>query len=236
MSSIGQKLLIIGAQPGSLGEAVADRFDRSTCLTAGMSVHEDFQIDLRQIGSVRELLDHVDPHSILVTAGINVGEAVGQKGFRPALIRSMEVNVVGVMAVLDEWVARGSRLPDPVGLKGSKFYSGQQFVAISSNSAQIARRNSAAYCASKAALSMALRCAARELAGRPLVYGYELGLLKGTPMTAATEARFGPAQSRMVGAEKGLDKEEVAGQIARNLLNPWHGLNGTLLRLDAGEQ
>ena len=34
----------------------------------------------------------------------------------------------------------------------------------------------------------------------------------------------------------GLDKDEAAKQIAYNLLNPWHGLNGSLLRLDAGEQ
>lgn len=223
---IGTQVLIIGAQPGSLGEAVAQALPHGVAITAGMGVHEDFQLDVREPKNIASVLRNVDPHSILVTAGINVGEPVGQKGFLPGLTRSMEVNVVGVMSVLDEWIA----------MTGKGFYTPQQFVAISSNSAHIARRNSAAYCASKAALSMALRCAARELGGAPLVYGYELGLLAGTPMTAATEARFGPSQSRMVGAEKGLDKEAVAGTIAHNLLNPWQGLNGTLLRLDAGEQ
>lgn len=219
-------LLIVGAQPDSLGAEVASLFTPTTCLTAGLSVHEDFQMDVREPQSIREVLDHVAPHSILVTAGINVGEPLGQKGFTSHLGRSMDVNFIGVMEVLNQWVS----------LEGKGFEDRAQFVAISSNSAHIARRGSVAYCASKAALSMGLRCAARELAGRPFVYGYELGLLRGTPMTAATEARFGAAQTRMVGAPDGLNKHEVARTIKHNLMDPHMGLNGALLRIDAGEQ
>jgi NAD(P)-dependent dehydrogenase (short-subunit alcohol dehydrogenase family) len=224
---IGAPLLIIGARPGSLGEAVAQAMPSEVrVITAGITVYEDMQMNVLEPLSITEVLENADPHSILVTTGINIGEPVGQKGFPAALRRSMDVNFIGIMSVLHQWVYEN----------GKNFYSPQQFVAVSSNSAHIARRNSAAYCASKAALSMGIRCAARELAGRPLVYGYELGLLKGTPMTAATEERFGPSQSRMVGAESGLDKTEVAGIIAHNLMNPTMALNGTMLRLDAGEQ
>lgn len=202
---------------------MANQFSHDQVFTAGMSVHEDFQLNVQEPGSVREVLDRVRPRDIVVTAGINIGEPIGSDSYSAASIRSIGVNFVGVMEVLNQWMKLG---PDQDGA----------FVAISSNSSHIARRGSTAYCASKAALSMAIRCAAREIGGRPLVYAYEFGLLMGTPMTQGTEARFGPSQTRMVGAEKGLDVLAAAKAISNNLVAPWHGLNGALIRLDAGEQ
>lgn len=219
----GIDLLIFGANgDASLGGRILDAFPGSA-LTAGVTPYEDFDVNAADASLVKEVLDRVRPRNIVVTVGVNIGAPIGDVAYGQMLRRSLHINCYAVMNVLDAWVSMGSNRDG-------------QFVAISSNSAHVARRNSAAYCASKAALSMAIRCAARELAGRPLVYGYEFGLLAGTPMTARTQERFSGPGSRMVGAENGLDAGEAAGAVVQNLQNPWHGLNGTMLRLDAGEQ
>ena len=222
------RLLVVGAAPDSLGAAVRDSSfggEYVEVATAGIS-GEDYLMDVTESVGVREVLEAAMPDTILVTAGLNIGVATGEPGYKSHLRTSFDVNVIGVMTVLDEWLK----------MRDDGFEGHEQFVAISSNSAHVARSNSTAYCASKAALSMAIRCAARELAGAPLVYGYEFGLLRGTPMTQGTEKRFGPSQTRMPGAAGGLIVSYVADHIVGNLLRPWHGMNGTLQRLDAGEQ
>lgn len=231
------RLLVVGAAPDSLGAAVVTAANKE-CIsrlevggdaievaTAGIS-GEDYAMDVTVVSAVRETLELAMPDSILVTAGINIGAPVGEVGYRSYLRNSFDVNVIGVMTVLDEWIR----------MRDDGFEDHEQFVAISSNSAHIARRNSTAYCASKAALSMAIRCAAREFAGAPLVYGYEFGLLQGTPMTQGTEQRFGPSQTRMPGTPAGLIVSDVAEHVLHDMLRPWRGLNGTLQRLDASEQ
>lgn len=224
------RVMVIGAAPHSLGAAIVKtanfRFPSVEVLAAGIQ-DEAYYLDVTERGDVWDTLMAAQPSHVVVTTGVNVGAKVGHNDYISTLEQSLNTNTIGVMCVLDEWL-RVKPNVDPV--------EPQAFVAISSNSATIARTGSAAYCASKAALSMALRCAARELAGAPLVYGYEFGLLAGTPMTAITEQRFGPTQTRMPGAPKGLSASDAADQIVNDLMHPWHGLNGSLLRLDAGEQ
>lgn len=224
------KLLVIGAAPNSLGAAIVKvmriRSKDNEVVTAGIGGEEEF-VDVTGTNDVWDSLLSIKPTHIVVTTGINIGDEIGSGNYLENLRRSFQVNTLGVMSVLDVWIAQKA---------DGKPVDPKAFVAISSNSAHIARRNSTAYCASKAALSMAIRCAARELAGSPLVYGYEFGLLRGTPMTQDTEKRFGPAQTRMPGAPGGLNVLDAANQIVNDLINPWHGLNGSLMRLDAGEQ
>lgn len=219
--------LIIGARTGSLGSALAAALapEAWEVVTAGLN-DERLVMDINDGANVRAILEEVEPVNVVVTAGVNVGVAVGQDGFIGGLQKSSDVNFIGVMRVLHEWVR----------LRAGRWGGGEQFAVVSSNSAHIARTNSAAYCASKAALSMGVRVAARELKGTPLVYAYEFGLLRGTPMTQSTEARFGPHQTRMPGYPEGLDVHEAARAMVNNLLDPWPGMNGSLLRFDAGEQ
>jgi len=227
-----RRVLIVGARDGSLGQAIADTLGKRSDFevhTAGQSGDEMETVDVRSPASVVAVMDKVRPHSIISTVGVNLGAPIGETGYWHSMRHSWDVNVEGPMRLLDTWI-KGTFGYE----KG--FNQDQTFVAVSSNSAQIARRSSSAYCSSKAALSMALRCAARELGGAPLVYGYEFGLLANTPMTVETEKRFGPSQSRMVGAKDGLDKWEAASAVVANLVAPWQGLNGVMLRLDAGEQ
>jgi NAD(P)-dependent dehydrogenase (short-subunit alcohol dehydrogenase family) len=178
--------------------------------------------------SPSSLLRVVQPNHIVYTAGVNDPGGTWDEHFA--------VNCVGAMNLLECW--QGMCSSDEVETPFDGHY-----VAISSNSAHIARTGSGMYCASKAALSMALRVAAREAgrAGLPFsVYGYEPGLLKGTPMTEEVKARLGRGAiplHRMVGVEAdGISRQWLALQIVHNLRNDGRPLNGCLLRLDAGEQ
>ncbi len=115
----------------------------------------------------------------------------------------------------------------------------KHFVVISSNSARIPRSQSLAYCASKAALSMSVRVSARYLAQQNhpvVVYGYEPGLLEGTPMTRMAQSGFAGSLHRMPNVRAaGLPAEGLARLIAFNLGQNGRALNGTLIPYDAGE-
>jgi NAD(P)-dependent dehydrogenase (short-subunit alcohol dehydrogenase family) len=78
-----------------------------------------------------------------------------------------DVNVLGFMRVLRAAVHTGCR----------------SIVAISSDAATRPMRTSMAYCASKAALDMCVKCAARELAPEIRVNAVSPGMTLGTAMT-----------------------------------------------------
>jgi NAD(P)-dependent dehydrogenase (short-subunit alcohol dehydrogenase family) len=223
-------VLIVGARPDSLGAAVRDSLQGNglRAVTAGMW-GEEKHLDVTDPDNVHDIMMRVRPRQVVVTAGINRSFSLRADGARGAWHEHMAVNFIGVMTVLQEWLAMRSEVG---GMKNG------QFVAISSNSAHIARRGSLAYCASKAALSMGLRCAARETSEEGvLVYGYEPGLLAGTPMTAQAAQDFPGPLHRMPGVgQLGLSTRDFASLIASNLMHPTQALHGTMLRLDAGEQ
>lgn len=229
------RLLVVGAAMGSLGRAVYEAarpyFDATTAgINQGAETH---YLDVTEPDDIASVLNRFRPEHIVCTAGIN--ETDGTVPMENAdyawwLERSFRVNSSGPMVLLHHWSTYAGAedwLPGP-----------KHFVAISSNSAHIARSGSAAYCMSKAALSMGLRCAAREMAGGDLVvYGYEPGWLDGTPMSARVARRFGDAtaQHRIPGGQ-GVDVARLAGLIVRNLRYGGPELNGTGIRVDGGEQ
>lgn len=225
-------VLVIGSRPLSLGSAVTDNLRNKGLgvVTAGISGEERW-LDVTDPRSIKETMSRVQPGQVIVTAGINQSYSLRADGMREAMHGHMATNFVGPMTVLQEWLHMleytSTTRPAPL-----------QFVAVSSNSAHVARRNSVPYCASKAALSMGLRCAARELSGDGvLVYGYEPGLLAGTPMTADAERQFDGPLHRMYGVPaEGLSTRDFAATIVTNLMSPNKALHGTMLRLDAGEQ
>lgn len=217
-----KKLLIFGARKKSIGQAVGkmwlDMFD-GRLVTAGISGDEDYTCNAVDEEEVRALLEQQQPDHILVTIGMNdpLKEFSGQVPHW--LADHLEVNVITPMSILDIWLE----------FEPSK---DSHFVAISSNSAHIPRSGSMAYCSSKAALSMALRCAARDLQKAkmgPIVYGWEPGLVKGTPMS---EGRGG---TRMLGLPEGIGRRALAHQIVGALAFGGPEYGGTLIRLDGGE-
>lgn len=227
------RVLVLGAQPNSLGEAIANwtkvqamyesRDEDWTVLTAGISGHEQEHVDVvEEPGRLRRLMEDFCPTAVVCTVGINQPRGIASVDLSKKMVESFTVNVLGPLNALRMAMGLGCV---------------HQFVAISSNSAQIARRGSLPYCTSKAALSMALRVAAREMAGSGLlVYGYEFGLLTGTPMTADIANTFEGPLTRIPGAPAGLSPQDAARAVVSNLFNPWQGLNGATLRYDGGEQ
>jgi len=222
------RVLIVGARMGGLGDHIANalRDQVGEVVKAGIG-GEPVSLDVRNPTYCKQIVHNVEPTHVVCTVGVNRGMPFYDRRWGAWAQDHMEANFLGPMNLLsafEEWLG---------GLPGT-------FVAISSNSAHISRSNSAAYCASKAALSMGLRCAARDAtrAGKPLsIWGYEPGALAGTPMTNMVRGRLDKAvpMSRMLTAPEGLATGQVARMVARDLLDAGAVLHGTVVRLDNGD-
>jgi NAD(P)-dependent dehydrogenase (short-subunit alcohol dehydrogenase family) len=227
--------LVVGARPGSLGAAIAHqcRGFGYQVVTAGIS-GEDRQLSLTRMNFITLLgeMRALRPTHVICTVGMNEPEP---PGWDPEAWygKHFATNVTGPMRLLNAWL--GSLGADVPGEQRVR-----HFVAISSNSARLPRSSSAAYCASKAALSMALRVKAREAAGKGsqvAIYGYEPGLLEGTPMTDATREQFpGVPLTRMrhPALSNGVSTAGLAAMVAGNLTQGL-ALNGLLIPFDADE-
>jgi len=224
-------LLVVGAARHSLGEAVAaqaeENWDYDLVQTAGIT-DESLRLDVRVNESIKTVLEEVRPDYVVCTVGVNIPAGIGHT-FLPTLMQdSFHTNVVGPLTLLQHFVTMTSLS-----------VLTRKFVVISSNSAHIARSGSLPYCASKAALSMGLRVAARDLADNPgiLAWGYEPGLLGGTPMTRVTQEQFSGPLHRMKGVGPGgLSPYALADRVLSDLSLSGLGLHGTMFRFDAGEQ
>lgn len=215
-------LLVFGARKKSIGDGVAkmwrDMFD-GRVVTAGVSGEEDFHVNYEDDEELKSVFEEVKPDHVLVTVGRNETLEDHNGLMEGWLSDHFDTNVVIPMSVLSAWLEF-----EPSDTS--------HFVVISSNSAHIPRSGSMAYCASKAALSMAVRCAARDLqkAGiGPIVYGWEPGLVKGTPMSGK---RGG---TRMLSLPEGISRRALAHQIVGALAFGGAEYSGTLIRLDNGE-
>lgn len=223
--------IVVGARHGSLGDHIVTSLQAAetevTVYRAGLAT-EEVHLDATDYDRAVEVFRQLEPTHVVCTVGRNQGGPVYGDDWAGLAEDLMAVNYLAPMKLLAafEWYLDG--------MPGT-------FVAVSSNSAHIARSSSAAYCASKAALSMGLRCAARDFsrAGKPLrVWGYEPGALLGTPMTKAVARGLGSdvAMSRMLTNPAGLPVAAVARTVARDLLDASDVLHGTMVRLDNGEQ
>ena len=223
------RVLVVGARTGSLGHYIADHIE-----ALGVEAHmagiatEPLHLDVTSEGRCHSILRELCPTHVVCTVGRNDGGPVYEDEWEGVAREAMEVNFLGPMNLLRKYEEHLAGMPGT-------------FVAISSNSAHIARSSSSAYCASKAALSMALRCAARDFtrAGIPLrVWGYEPGALAGTPMTVDVGRRLphGTPMSRMLTNPAGMPVGAVARIVARDLLDSPEVLLGCIVRLDAGDQ
>lgn len=218
--------MVIGARKKSLGAAVAkmwgDMFD-SPVMTVGISGEEQETILLEDPAELGALFQSFQPTKVVCTIGIN--KELGEEDFEYWMMDHLRVNCYLPMHVLMTWLEQeGDGAPPP----------GAHYVAISSNSAHIPRSKSMAYNASKAALSMSLRSAARDIgkAGIDMsIYGYEPGLIKGTPMTGDR----GGTRMMGPGLAQGMSRRVLAGQIVHTLVFGGAEQNGVLYRVDAGE-
>ncbi len=224
-----ERVLVVGARPDSLGEAIAGWLrgdDEYVVTTAGLA-HEEVYVNLLIPESVYGLFktagsfDHV-----ICTAGRNL-----DGNSTPELSEQLKLNCWGIAVLFEEWMAALEASGEVIGSghhlwKEKTFH---HFLAVSSNSAHLPRSRSAGYCASKAALSMYLRCQARAMQGSNVVVSVaEPGWIQGTPMSREVAARFNMA-------DEGLCSADLALVLAKVLK---HGpeWNGVVLRMDGGER
>lgn len=243
-------LLVVGARPGSIGEVIAQRAEKEGFFvgTAGLSKHEHFPLDVQRSEMIRDVV-HVQPwHHVICTAGVNLEGGVSGTGWLGQVANSHRVNFMGPLILLSEWCRYwrdildvGENLPaKEVDVRAVIRPEYLHFAAISSNSAHIARSKSLGYCTSKAALSMAVRCVAREMATHPagfVIYGYEPGWVDATPMSDSVQNRLDARDvvpHRIPGART-LKKDRLAAMVVHNLMLGG-SLNGCVLRVDGGEQ
>lgn len=230
------KVMVVGAKPNSLGEALCISLAQRgyTPVPAGVAGEEVYLDIVRQEWhAMRAVLDSVRPVDVLCTVGVNYA-SMGIRDLEGWYGEHFHVNCVGPMKLLDTFQ---SWCEEPRNRQRS---TSNHAVVVSSNSAHVPRTQSAAYCASKAALSMAVRCKAREWARQDssvIAYGYEPGLLAGTPMTEETRGRVGGdvPLHRMPGiGPEGLSVARLASMMVDNLKGG-RELNGCMFRVDAGE-
>jgi NAD(P)-dependent dehydrogenase (short-subunit alcohol dehydrogenase family) len=235
-----KRLMVVGARPHSLGMHVATAGATAgwTVTTAGIG-DEDVKMDVVNAGEVREAIKEEMPHSVVCTVGINTGPAsVVDYAWDSYITNTIETNTIGPLRVLREWVRAWHKSPL---FEEAGWQVPMHFAAISSNSDTIARSLSAGYCASKAALTMALRCVGRELAeSTPMsIYSYSPGWLDGTPMSQQVMDSFvGPVTPTLhrIPGNRILNPVSLATLIVQNLQIDRRYLNGTTIRLDGGEQ
>lgn len=234
-----RQLLVVGAKRGSLGDHVVKQSlnEGWRVTTAGVN-EEQFKLDVLSDSQCKGIFrDAPFPHSVVCTVGINKATPVLDAKWRSGVEEQLLVNTLGPLTLLHHWLLelqerrRGEWREPPYH---------HHFVVVSSNSAQIARRQSLGYCASKAALSMGMRCAAREMAEMPVsLYVYEPGWLSDTPMSREVSRRLSEsrvqAKGHRIPGGRAIDAAEFARMIVTNL-ELGRSLNGTVLRVDGGEQ
>jgi NAD(P)-dependent dehydrogenase (short-subunit alcohol dehydrogenase family) len=117
-------------------------------------------------------------------------------------------------------------------------------VAVSSDAAERPMRTSIAYCASKAALNMAVKVAARELAPEIRVNAVSPGMVSGTAMTEYIDdvvpeiRRWTPEaaaryEQSQIPAGRRATKDEVADLVYHTLCGPEY-MTGSILTLNGG--
>lgn len=229
-------LLVAGARPRSLGMAIvrAAKDVGFQVETLGMTT-EDHQVDASNVEQVHEFFrDHNLIDHVVCTVGTNQEGTIEGKGWFNALAGQMHTNYLAPMIMLSSWTRTWR---DQI-KQGKTPTEAKHFAAVSSNSARIARADSGGYCASKAALSMGIRCAARQQARYPFsLYAYEPGWLEGTPMSEMVRQRMSPSHKpHRIPGGRGINPEVLAQVIVNNLKTTNFSLNGCIIPFDGGEQ
>lgn len=228
-----RKLLIIGSQPHSLGAAIEDEARRDdwwkTVWTAGISGHEREEFNVLWHHDKFSLIRETKFTDVICTVGINLPD-YGHENY-PTLDHQLMVNAYGPIRLAQYWAGI------------SRYYNigHVSFVAISSNSAHVPRSTSVGYCASKAALSMGLRCLGRQYAketpgegAQVRIWGYEPGYIFGTPMS---KEKFGISKPnhRMPDGRYGLYSAQLASRILDDVWHHSSMMMATMQRIDAGD-
>lgn len=226
------KGIVIGGNSGIGKQLVSEmehdlRFENVNWITPSVT-----EMDVRSNASISMYVRDNGPFKyIAYCAGYNKLEWI-RDASRLNVEQSFEVNVLGFINLLHH---HGYRFPDSYG----------SAVAISSDAGRIPMRTSIAYCASKAALNMAVRVAARELAPRWRVNAVAPGIISDTPMTNYIDAEVPRIrgwssemaweyEQAMIPAGRRGEKYEVS-HIMRDVLSGPGYLTGSIIEISGGK-
>lgn len=223
------KCLVIGGNSG-IGECVAD-FLR--CTPMSVVTPPSGTVDVCNVVDLRECVRQSGPFQYIVySAGFNRLEWIKDISKSDVMEYTYDVNVAGFVALVSEHVRQ---YPD----------AEVSAVAVSSDAAENPMRGSLAYCVSKAALNMAIRVMARELAPRWRVNGVAPGMVEGTPMTRYIDETipvfrgWTPEYAReyersSVPSGRRATIEEIAETIRWVLLGPPQ-MTGAIVKINGGK-
>lgn len=235
-----RRMLVLGADPGSLGfqvRGVAESLGWDVDFTGLSDPTYEMPDNYRKLDAsysgAFSAINFASYETVVSCIGRNEPTIVAQRSDR--YVKTMQshfiINTMATMEAAHRWaMSRAEDRQNP----GS-------FVAVSSNSAHIARSESAAYCMSKAALSMGIRCLARDMSKLHMpgaLYGYEPCWIDGTNMSDSVLTRLpaGVAPHRVPG-DHGIDARKLAEMIVVNLSSGHSDiLHGTMLAVDLGDQ
>lgn len=233
---------VIGGTTG-IGEAVADNLENNLAshfpgMDGADLIKTDKRVcDVTSLVDVHDKVRSMKPTHVVYSAGITRLDWISQ--YHPQdFVNMLQVNVIGFANVMNALAIRETRWPS---------VTPPSVVAISSDAANRPMRTSLAYCASKAALDMAIRVAARELAPKGWrVNGVAPGKVADTPMTDYVDRRvlevrgwtkefadsYEKSSSNLPG-QRPVTKEEVAEVVRAVLFGP-PALNGVIVPVNGG--
>lgn len=227
-----RSLMILGGSSG-IGRAVFDSLEESK-FSGFKEVYtfgrDDF--DVRNEDQMSHYIRVLKPTDVVYSVGVN--ELDWSKDLHLGTFRHlMEVNVWGFLSVVQQM-----QLSLPFGSVGN-------VVAVTSDAAWRPMRTSAVYCASKAALEMAVRVTSRELAPSGWrVNAVAPGKVADTPMTKYVDQRVleirGWSEEEATAYERQssplgrmVTKAEVA-EVILNVLNGPSAQTGEIIAVNGG--
>jgi NAD(P)-dependent dehydrogenase (short-subunit alcohol dehydrogenase family) len=220
-------LIIGGTTANGIGEAVDREAKIRGCVT---EVPSRTMLDVSDPHSVHEFFannDH-DYSQVVYAAGIQVIGTLSELSIHD--IRDIySVNVLGFIDVLSHLVKRQDH---------------GRVCAVSSDAGRIAMTGSIGYCSSKAAMSHAIRCAARELKQHWQITGVAPGVVDGTALTNSVDAQVmkvrGWTQEDLLNQEqirrpfgRRVTPDEVAWVVLDMIGGPMT-LSGTITEINGG--
>jgi NAD(P)-dependent dehydrogenase (short-subunit alcohol dehydrogenase family) len=226
-----KKIWVIGGTSG-IGAAVYQAALDSERYEVGWATGKD--VDITRPGKISQFLfDHEQFNHIVFCAGVNYLHRIEDLSVAESRY-IMEVNYQGFINVLRAlWYHQEPGLAPP------------RVVAVGSDAATRPMRTSLAYCASKAALDMAVRCAAREWGPAGWrINAVAPGMTSGTEMTDYIDRRVPEvrgwtpdqaAEYEMLQAviKRRAHPSEIA-QVVLDVLNGPDYLNGSIVTVNGG--
>lgn len=212
-----RSLLVLGANEGNIGEAVFKRLAAPPTVFDAVYAYGGDQVDATNERQLRDIVAATGATDVVFSVGINKLDWI-HKAQRVDFSEVMEVNVWSFINLIQALDIYGSK---PCNV-----------VAVTSDAAWRPMRTSIAYCASKAALEMAVRVASREYA--PIgwrINAVAPGKVADTPMTKYVDEAVLALRGWTVEAAEAYElqstplgrkatKEEVAQVIEAVLLGP----------------